>query len=421
MYCLLMVALIWAASSGWGAVPSFLTNQDRETVWSFPADEARLESFRTRGDMVAQRRHMWHLFAAAVRSTDQEVPVFLSWFGAGEVFPDPARRSSPQASPRELRSAFSSPKSQFTAAQRGAPPLIIRAHYNRAATEHIYRNKLDLAATLSALADVPAAANSMVRAIPEFPRDSMVLKTAWWPVPEEGVVPLPIWDPERNPISAHGNDYPTWSRLVGVSQSKDDSPEQPPIDLEFMGKPFHQVRRIAVDEFINLTLDTAVADELMKDPISQSASYMLLGRELRAGDRLILVAMHVATRETKDWIWGTLWWHDSPNSGSFATLRTADVTGAASHYLMNVAFDSTLPLQPDGSAHIAFNPWLEARFPDTGDGAGAVSNCMSCHARAATDLITPFNVTRGDTAQVAPPSGKALRTSSLWSIPMQAR
>jgi hypothetical protein len=37
------------------------------------------------------------------------------------------------------------------------------------------------------------------RAIPVFPADSIVMKSVWWPIAQERLTALPVWDPEGNP------------------------------------------------------------------------------------------------------------------------------------------------------------------------------------------------------------------------------
>jgi hypothetical protein len=131
------------------------------------------------------------------------------------------------------------------------------------------------------------------------------------------------------------------------------------------------------------------------------------GANAAAGDYAILVAMHVAGREIARWTWQTFWWTptpddpQAPSSPAIASLRPAQLTGAARNYAMSAAYDMTIPGQPNvggqnsGSAIYAYNPYLEARFgpsnlpnslagygPDgkpANNNVGVNCNCMSCH------------------------------------------
>ena len=62
---------------------------------------------------------------------------------------------------------------------------------------------------------------------------------------------------------------------------------------------------------------------------------------------------------------------------------------------MQVAFDAETPKTSDGAPHVCFNPWLEGRFPDGGQGGGTASNCLACHRRASYPAVAFLPVTRG--------------------------
>ena len=392
----------------------------------FPSPTIELEAMRSAGNLSEQRNHMWRLFSGITRpSGHSTVPVFLTWYGAGEVFAASFDASLPAA--RSLVQSFSLPSPRKNSrASSGSAPLIVRAHYNRAAYTHIHQNGLQDAARLIAIANSSESTtnNADVDAIPAFPRDAMVVKTVWWPIPDHGVVSLPVWDPASNPPRASGNAYLTWSRMVGVSAGPGFGAGGTKVDVKFLGRSFKQVRAIGVDALYHVTLNRRTAESLMSDPESRRVAGLVLGRPLHANDMLALVALHLATRELTDWVWGTFWWHDQPEHSPFGTPRQPVVLQQPwRNYLMSVSFDTDLPHEPDGSPHVAFNPWLEGRFPDGGHGSGVVSNCMTCHRRASTAADKPFLVTRG--SEVVLPTKAAdkgvVTTSSLWSLPLQAR
>eukprot|EP01031_Cornospumella_fuschlensis_P014526 gene14526-17738_t len=115
-------------------------------------------------------------------------------------------------------------------------------------------------------------------------------------------------------------------------------------------------------------------DELNAQAESNRTAIIALGRPIAANDRLALVGINMMTHEQKDWVWAAFWWHDRPEVGPFAADRPSTLRGPWRNYLMQVAFDAEKPRASDGGAHICFNPWLEARFPDHGQGGGTVSN-----------------------------------------------
>lgn len=390
----------------------------------FPARAAELEAMRSEGNLDAQRNHLWELFGGLTRPVGPAMqPVFLTWYGADEVFAV-SSGSSPVAERGPLQSfSFPHPKE---AAHSGssAAPLIVRAHYNLAAYRHIRDNGLEDAGRLLAAANSAerSAGDSGVHSVPDFPRDAIVVKSVWWPVPDDGIVAFPVWDPASNPPRATGNDYLTWSRVVGVSARPGFGADGAEVDVDFVGRSYKRVRAVGIDALYHLTLDQRMAQSFMADPEIRRVAGLVLGRPLHANDRLALVAMHMATRELSQWIWGTFWWHDRPDQGPYAPPRQPHVPKPWRNYLMSVSFDADLPREADGSPHVAFNPWLEGRFPDNGHGGGVVSNCVTCHRRASTPRDKPFLVTRGTEAPVswAPPQRGVVTTSSLWSLPLQA-
>jgi hypothetical protein len=95
------------------------------------------------------------------------------------------------------------------------------------------------------------------------------------------------------------------------------------------------------------------------------------------------------------------------------------VKGVWRNYLMVNADDQVTPREHDGSPHIGFNPWLEARFSN-----GPLTNCMTCHHRASwprgVDFIDPAHPEqqRGlpDAANDPAFAPGRLQTDFMWSI-----
>jgi hypothetical protein len=419
----MMPASAWAVC-GDSATTSPGGYTDIAPGFDFPADEARLEAMRAAGNLAAQRRHVWQLFAGLVQQgLASGPPVFLSWYGSGDVFAGEPGPSVPMAT-RGLDASFAVPPQRMHQADT-APPRIIRTHYNAAAYRCIRANGLHEARVLDGLARYAAVNGTATapRSIPTIPREAAIVKTVWWPVPADGVAPLPVWDAEQNGPRLTGNDYPTWRRVVAISRRPLPGGDIERTDVDFMGRAFRDVRLFGSNAFFHVAVDRRMAAQLMADPAARKTALMVLGRPLRAHDALVLVALSVATREIADWVWGTFWWHDAADQGRYAAQRPVAVTGPWRNYLMNVSFDANLPREQDGTPHVAYNPWLEARLTNSGGGGGLVSNCTACHHRAAWPAVQPFTVTRGGAAlpDVVDGATKPLTTSSLWSIPLQAR
>jgi hypothetical protein len=122
------------------------------------------------------------------------------------------------------------------------------------------------------------------------------------------------------------------------------------------------------------------------DPDETSAYTMRLTEDTSVR----LVALHIMTKELRDWSWITLWW--SPDADSdFGADRPASLGGAFAHYKMCVttAFDekdgapgSAFADRPtlaaalaaaDGPATWCSNPYLETQE------RAAKTNCIGCH------------------------------------------
>jgi hypothetical protein len=111
-----------------------------------------------------------------------------------------------------------------------------------------------------------------------------------------------------------------------------------------------------------------------------------------------LVALHIMTKELRDWTWITLWW--SPDADSdFGADRPASLTGTFAHYKMCVAtaygekdaqpgasFRATHPSLAgslDASAAAGPSTWCSNPYLETQEHA-ATTNCIGCHQHGGT-------------------------------------
>ncbi len=266
-------------------------------------------------------------------------------------------------------------------------PLMFAVSFDPVAAAHVAKYRLDKRETMRGQP-----------AIPDFPDAAITLKAVWYPVHREGVTELPVWDGE--PIRTGGNPSRTWSRSVIVDPSSEE-PTSGEVDEVVDG-----VHHVPLDAFIHRPLATvdevAAARQVAHDPT------------LEIGDHVVLVGMHISTREIPDWVWVTLWWHDRADDGPYAVGRPASLDGAACSYLLDVAVSASTPKEPDGSPHVAMNPYLEARFPD-----GVHSNCVACHRRAALGTSEYLPVTRGDTAPTDPYFADKTTTDMVWTLALE--
>ena len=276
--------------------------------------------------------------------------------------------------------------------------------------------------------------------IPDFPNTAIATKPRYYVVHKAdikaGFFPLRIWNGPN--YCKKGFPQKEWPGLVYIdvnnksagdgSTGMNDAPQKPAYSYN-------------LNTFIYYTIkasDTA-AIHAAGDP------------NVTPGDLAILVGMHVTSREIKRWTWQTYWWTPNPNqppapsSAFIVSKRPAQITGAAAHYAMAVAYTFIWPNQPytggnnKGESIIAFNPFLESAFGtgtfggDTGlvisksgpqyNIVGCQTNCMSCHALAIFTSTAPINNQPGnyipDTYidMVTNSNFKgALKLDFLWSI-----
>jgi hypothetical protein len=160
----------------------------------------------------------------------------------------------------------------------------------------------------------------------------------------------------------------------------------------------------------------------MGDERSRKAALIALGRELRPGDWLTMVALHAVGKQDGGWTWATLWWHDSPGAGPFAIGRPASLGGALRNYLLDVAFPVQAGSGDGMEERSCFNPWLEARFPDGGSGGGLTSNCIACHRRASYPALSFLPIRRGVSGAQSDPATdpSQLGTDFIWSVARRA-
>jgi hypothetical protein len=353
----------------------------------------------------ALRERGWNAWVDIVRDTNPAGrPAFASWQRGDEVF-DRARAANATAAAGGLQSA--------------EPEVIIVSLYNERAASHIREQQLNRQDRLAELLAVGERHSQVAgnRTVDPLPQDSIVLLTAWWPIAGEGLTPLPVWDPELNSPRPGGNNYMTWSRVVALdpgSVARRDAK----VSIEFAGRRFAAAQRIAASRLYRISVDRTLADRLMGDARTRKAAFLALGRPLRPGDHLGLVALHIAAKQSGGWLWTTLWWHDRASAGPFALSRPA-LPEPWSEYLMDVASDAGNA--GGGLADPCFNPWFEARFPDRGVGGGTRSNCISCHQRASYPPRSFLPITSGTPELFTDPAFAPgqLRTDFLWAIARQ--
>jgi hypothetical protein len=400
--------------------------------------------------------HGWGLWTALTMPTSQidngeRLRVFETWFTPEELAsgPNPATLAT-SASLARSRSALlrfnqfqhGSETQEPASAMDGSETVFGYVKFDPTATAHVVKEQLLSTAALNQLMMGGA------QQIPPFPATALTLKSAFQVITASSLVGgryyrLNVWTgppstPQAWPPSA-------WPGVVWIDiQNGGSGDGQVDLQASLDGSSRTEATTYPVSSMINHRLSALEA--LQFDTISPGAN-------AAAGDFAVLVAMHVAGRETTRWTWQTFWWTPTPDnpqlpsSQAIAGLRPAQLTGAARNYAMSLGYDMTIPGQPNtggqnvGLMIYAYNPYLEARFgpinlpnsiagygPDgkfVSNNVGVNCNCMSCHIRANYNPALLNSAPRYSGARYTSLDDLqftgTLQVDLLWSLPELAK
>ena len=316
--------------------------------------------------------------------------------------------------------------------QNNGDIMVAGVIYNDAAYRWIRQQQLYDYATLNALQPKPPVLQT---AIPAMPPGSIALKPMMWPVKATGYTALPVWDDQ----AADNNRYTgfevqaQWPRAVAVTTAAGGPATVPVTYLngvwegDAKGKPirllpqnsYRNAPTVGIDRFYHYQPQLASMNPCDRAILDASANYAY-GRNFEQGDQLVLIAMHIMTKEQPSWTFQSLWWSDRPDQGPYAADRPAlpGAQGPWRQYLMTSTYG--WPAVPGGSTWpVAYNPYIElaADHPIR-------TNCMNCHHRAAWPETGDSYLTKSgyptalDVFSQGNPgifNGK-LKVDSLWSI-----
>ncbi|HEY4679211.1 MAG TPA: hypothetical protein VIJ01_18740 [Candidatus Angelobacter sp.] len=321
--------------------------------------------------------------------------------------------------------------------------------YNDAAIKNILGTNLYNAVKLNSL--LPPNKTSPPNAIPELPSSSIALKPMFWPVQKGGFTALPVWDwDDHKPGSPADGKYagyeiqPLWSHAVAITDLP--NPKVPPIIRYLYGvydsdgknligpvaynnttqisPPAFQV--VSVNDFYHRQLNAAELSQLSTcdRALLDASAYWAYNRAFQPGDYIVLVAMHIMTKEQQDWTFQSLWYHpdaDKSETCRYCQSRPTNLTDKTfRHYLLTTTY-GTVQQSPQSHSNyysppntkpgaaiwpVAYNPYIElaASHPIT-------TNCMNCHHRAAWPPFIPGRPDEGRMSsylQESPPNPNPL-------------
>ncbi|POA97051.1 hypothetical protein C2134_19050 [Chromobacterium sinusclupearum] len=396
---------------------------------SFPMPETQLNEWIYSSRNSELYRHSWDIWAGLnhVVGTVNKVPVraFETWstptlmlyqINSGKMLQanaSTAKHSTVGALPAlELQQPHQflniTPRLKAAApdqANVGDTKIFVSVAYNPPAAQHAVNNKLFLQKTLDQYV------KNGYTEVPNFPSNAITIKPVYKHISAQKyankLYVMPGWPGTPSPAKAFLEQ--DWGSCVYIN-IKGSGQGGNSIDQGCKGP--NTSNTFYLNNFIHHQLTAEEAKVVQKQ---------ITGREVVSGDYIILVGMHVTTREIKRWAWQTYWWSANsdqpylPSNAEIAAFRKqSPLDPAANHYAMAVAYQMVQPAQPitggqnTGSSLIAYNPHLEAGFdpgvfqscasvggayaapsdtncnkPDPSiNRYGVQSNCMTCHNMA---------------------------------------
>jgi hypothetical protein len=411
----------------------------------FPVSKKAMLDFRDRADSDAvakMRAHAWDLFSGLMQAeTPEGKPIWESWYtlcdvgllDCGKVYTEKDRNLHPMLRSLEVPvqfldqiSGLAAIKANPNAAVSNSDPFaqlllqlandvrkrpqLASVLFDKQAAARITKDCLHPQAPTSATTASRACSPKLAgpSTIRDFSRRSVVLKTVWAGVSRE--------DPKlwlKKPS--------LWNSIPKDLTNVDLADVPIPIDISSDAPQCHEGdyasgEAVPLSCFYSIQVSAEDVAELQKMPNLSD----VIGAGVAQDDYLVLVAVHVTTKEIPDWVWATFWWDTQSGRDSHAAERPDNFGVKWKHFLMETTLSATTPKEADEGPKICFNPFLESRImpPPKFAPTGIISNCLQCHSKAA--YVPPF--AHADTANgydegILARDGKTLASSGLHPDP----
>jgi hypothetical protein len=416
--------------------------------FKFPESETVLDRWIQANDVRNMYLHGWGIWTALNMNSGQSVGgqnlrIFETWLTTDEIKQAIINRGENNLTDvtetKQTRGRFQVPHQFLHARKRNgikasamvspddSSRILGFVKYDPTAANFTIKNKLYDSTTLQLML------NAGKTDVPDFPNTSVTIKPVFEIISQQdlqnGYYKLNVWSgPPKKPMAYGPDQWPGCIYVDLQNRGKGNG------GIDSTGRGPTPQNTYNLQDFVHFKIDPQTAQQLRSEHKLNAT---------QTGDVAILVGMHVTSRETKRWTWQTFWWAPNadmpplPSSQSIAASRPAQLTGAARHYAMAIAYTFITPNQPliggnnKGTSIYAYNPYLEAGFDSTTfqraamvmtngrlvvNKFGVQTNCMSCHALAAfpsanTDYMADAYVSLND-----PYFKKKLKIDFLWSI-----
>jgi hypothetical protein len=399
-YCILGVFVLALASEARAQFkPVSFPKHTGVPGFVFPVSQETIDKWNATDNIERMAEHAWGIWVglnmpSGEKYQGQELRVFETWNTTDEVTPPTTAEAARSARPRSL-----TPKRlrQFRfrnglmlsreSIPSDAPLGFVK--YDPSAADFILKHKIISTTTLNKL-----IVSGQIGNVPDLPNTSIAIKvqtdsTAPDPM-NPGYHKLNVWPGPPNPAAASGEG--SWPNYVWI----DLNPKNPSTGDGSSGVTRMPANTYSINDFLHFAND---------------------------GTTLIVVGMHVTTREASNWSWQTFWWAPEatkpplPSSQNIASVRPEKLLkmGAPAHYSVALAYSMRTS---KGGTVFGYNPYLEGRFSGLGGQYqfGVQSNCMSCHANASYQGITN-NYVGDENVNIAGPQFQGqVRLDFLYSL-----
>jgi hypothetical protein len=393
--------------------------------WFKPRTRQTINGWIATDDTKAMTEHAWELWAALTSPTEQklhaeEAPVFMTWWDANEALLAPDQLAKGLPAGTQFRIPVQFQQQEVVRAERielglGAPPrpphsLFEDIKYNDDIKQFIDANRYNDHAELDRINNgwsksTPVAA----RNLKAFPDSSVMLKPVYQLVSSSAVTVLPYWAGPANSVTPATPAEYTWRRKMAVVPEGMD-PSRVKIRERDADLPV-----VSVNSFYHI--------KLTEDEVASVSE--LANMEAKAGDYMLLVGMHVASREIDSWTWQTFWWSFTRPPVPAGVRLT--IAPPFDHYQVSVGYSSmTGGDNPNALPVVCYNPYLETAFGNdtfVREGQlGTESNCVSCHRAAAWPALSPGQKKKNYVANgVVDPGDRMLfanktKTDYVWGV-----
>lgn len=387
--------------------PKFFPSDLKIPGFKFPEDSTVIYGWLNSMDTVSIYKHAWGIWAGLTSNSGEKyngeaLLIYETWLGTAEVSTlikngvtdcqQMTKTGRTQVRiPRQR--AHSARLMSLTSTVDTNANVVETVAYNPEAVCHTTQNKLYKTSVLSSYAKP-----GKIGSIPEFPVNAITTKPVYYIGEQvDNLIRVPSW---QGPPSPNRN-YPSsdWNSYVYVDVKNGQAANKIAVPAPDKPTPAQVAAATCnLNDFIYFKLDSTAAKYFNTQYGKKKG--------VKAGALALLVAMHVTSKEISNWTWQTFWWTPNPEQPSFpsnataASLRPAELKGAARHYAVATAYNMVWPNQPlvggtnkGVKPNFAYNPYLEPGLGDIESAAymnqldtayhwGVQSNCMTCHALA---------------------------------------